>query len=376
MRDDIVKFLRIWDSQVFDDSVQSDDCAGTLTTHNNCYVIIGEIKNMDSAIILGTLSPERRTANNIYDSKGIAPTLCAGMGEGGRNTPLILTDNEDLHPVRLGNVYDEKYGQSFGGNVWDKEQIAPTLKTTSAASQQFIVETKEPIVMIAAMRGRDVENPTKTKKQRPEKPFEQQLEIQKDGVANTLTTFNKDNLVLEGVSTDGRVLDVAKTILSGYERTNMTGFNSDNAVLVGGIGEKKSNGGTQYFQQDRVYDANGIAMAHPAQLPEGSYKYMVEETKVHQQDLVQSEEGVSRTLVAGSHGNADTYTKTVVDYQIRKLTPKECFRLMGVRDEDYDKLTVSNSQRYKQAGNSIVVDVLMAIFENMFINECQSNTLF
>ena len=80
--------------------------------------------------------------------------------------------------------------------------------------------------------------------------------------------------------------------------------------------------------------------------------------------------------MAGSHGNADTYTKTVVDYQIRKLTPKECFRLMGVRDEDYDKLTVSNSQRYKQAGNSIVVDVLMAIFENMFINECQSNTLF
>lgn len=60
----------------------------------------------------------------------------------------------------------------------------------------------------------------------------------------------------------------------------------------------------------------------------------------------------------------------------RALTPKEYFRLMGVRDEDYDKLTVAILQRYKQAGNSIVVDVLMAIFENMFLKDCKSNRLF
>lgn len=65
-----------------------------------------------------------------------------------------------------------------------------------------------------------------------------------------------------------------------------------------------------------------------------------------------------------------------VQYRIRKLTPKECFRLMGVKDEDYEKLTVSNTQKYKQAGNSIVVDVLMAIFDNMFVQECKSDKLF
>lgn len=48
--------------------------------------------------------------------------------------------------------------------------------------------------------------------------------------------------------------------------------------------------------------------------------------------------------------------------KIRKLTPKECFRLMGVKDEEIDKVTVSNAQQYKQAGNSIVISVLMAIF--------------
>lgn len=53
--------------------------------------------------------------------------------------------------------------------------------------------------------------------------------------------------------------------------------------------------------------------------------------------------------------------------RIRKLTPKECFRLMGFDDEDFYKAESvnSNTQLYKQAGNSIVVNVLEAIFENL-----------
>ena len=55
------------------------------------------------------------------------------------------------------------------------------------------------------------------------------------------------------------------------------------------------------------------------------------------------------------------------DLRIRKLTPKECWRLMGFDDEDFNKASKvnSNSQLYKQAGNSIVVDVLMAILYNL-----------
>lgn len=62
--------------------------------------------------------------------------------------------------------------------------------------------------------------------------------------------------------------------------------------------------------------------------------------------------------------------------RIRKLTPRECFRLMGVKDEDYNKLTGSDQQKYKQAGNSIVVDVLMAAFYNLFIADCKKKSLF
>ena len=55
--------------------------------------------------------------------------------------------------------------------------------------------------------------------------------------------------------------------------------------------------------------------------------------------------------------------------RIRKLTPRECWRLMGFTDEDYDKAAsvVSNTQLYKQAGNSIVKQVLMAIFSQMIV---------
>lgn len=56
--------------------------------------------------------------------------------------------------------------------------------------------------------------------------------------------------------------------------------------------------------------------------------------------------------------------------KIRKLTPRECFRLMGLSEEDIDKIQdakLSNTQQYKMAGNSIVVQVLEAIFKNLFL---------
>ena len=62
-------------------------------------------------------------------------------------------------------------------------------------------------------------------------------------------------------------------------------------------------------------------------------------------------------------------------YRIRKLTPRECGRLMGVSDEDINKMAAvnSNTQLYKQFGNSIVVDVMCAMFKNLNIKQGDSN---
>lgn len=57
------------------------------------------------------------------------------------------------------------------------------------------------------------------------------------------------------------------------------------------------------------------------------------------------------------------------NYRIRKLTPRECFRLMDVDETDIDKIQqagISNTQQYKLAGNSIVVSCLYHIFRKMF----------
>lgn len=58
-------------------------------------------------------------------------------------------------------------------------------------------------------------------------------------------------------------------------------------------------------------------------------------------------------------------------FDIRKLTPRECYRLMDVDDEDIDKIQaagISNSQQYRMAGNSIVVNVLAEIFRKLFVD--------
>ena len=79
--------------------------------------------------------------------------------------------------------------------------------------------------------------------------------------------------------------------------------------------------------------------------------------------------GIAANLVAGTHGYANSHTAT--QYRIRKLTPRECGRLMGVSDEDISKMAAvnSNTQLYKQFGNSIVVDVMCAMFKNLNIEQ-------
>ena len=94
--------------------------------------------------------------------------------------------------------------------------------------------------------------------------------------------------------------------------------------------------------------------------------------------IIQNSHGFNRV---GQHKISPTITGSAFQennivaepsYRIRKLTPRECFRLMGVSETDIDKIQesgVSNSQQYKMAGNSIVVDVLYHIFNKMF---CQT----
>ena len=106
-------------------------------------------------------------------------------------------------------------------------------------------------------------------------------------------------------------------------------MNKNKPVLVGGLEEKKSNNGTQYYQQDKIYDSEAVGLCQSA------------------------------------NENFNPWYKQ--GYKVRKITPKEAWRLMGFSDEDFSKAAkvTPESHLFKQAGNSIVVDVLMAIFKEM-----------
>lgn len=205
---------------------------------------------------------------------------------------------------------------------------------------------------------------------------------------------------------------------------------------LGGLSDVKW--GSQYHQQDRVYSMGQCALALPAQIPEGSYKYM-EIKMIGQMDntmdntfepanRVYDPEGIAPTLPTCAGGNIQpkviyvrqaTKTGTIpcvrggiadLNYpdsktrrgrvqengtvcptlttenipnviedwiwevdgnkyliRIRKLTPRECWRLMDFSDEDFEKAQSvnSNTQLYKQAGNSIVKNIMCEVFKQL-----------
>lgn len=85
----------------------------------------------------------------------------------------------------------------------------------------------------------------------------------------------------------------------------------------------------------------------------------------HQAGSIWDKEGLSPSIDTCGGGYREPLTMENV--RIRRLTPRECWKLMGFTNEDFDKAKEVNSdtQLYKQAGNSIVVQVLESIFKNM-----------
>ncbi len=140
--------------------------------------------------------------------------------------------------------------------------------------------------------------------------------------------------------------------------------------VVGGVGNK-CNCGTQYHLQNRIYEGD-VSVTIPT--AESFQPYYAIDSKVvgllsggkwdktYEQDRrVYDPNKVSPSIC--THGGGNREEKFLMeDLRIRKLTPKECFRLMGVKDEDSEKLVAANSVKYHLVGDSIVTTVMMAIF--------------
>ena len=130
-------------------------------------------------------------------------------------------------------------------------------------------------------------------------------------------------------------------------------------------------------QRDLVYNKEGIMGAlvatdykQPKQIAEINQLGMLDIKGNEQVRRVYGANGISPTLNTMQGGNRQPKILEGLDYRIRKLTPRECFRLMGMRDDDIDKIQVtgiSNTQQYKMWRNRIVGEVLEEIFKNLFM---------
>lgn len=274
--------------------------------------------------------------------------------QGGNQEPKIL---EEQIPCKLNKMPEGHLDSLDNAKICDID--TPTASTVTARYYKGIGEHKDNMCIVA-MRGRNPDNPSD---RTAGSPTEQRLEINMQGTSNCLTSVQKDNLVMESQALTPKRTEYGKQIRKAYEsgevqesRHNMTELEprkddisntlttvqKDNLLLekpllLGGIG-KENEFGSQYRQGNRVYSSDACAMALGSQ------------------------------PIGNAGGNSYLYN---VGYRIRKLTPRECGRLMGVSDEDINKMAAvnSNTQLYKQFGNSIVVDVMCAMFRNLNIEQ-------
>lgn len=184
--------------------------------------------------------------------------------------------------------------------------------------------------LCAASRGRNPDNPSD---RTAGIATEQTLEINYTGCSNTLTSVQKDNYVVEPVNLDKD--GNARAICNNYSKQgvdnilNLKGYGCTGIIQLGNI---VNTGNWDNPQRGRIYSPSGISPA------------------------------------LNTVGGGGLEPKIVEQHRIRKLTARECWRLMGFTDIEFECAQisgVSNSQLYKQAGNSIVVNVLVAIFKEL-----------
>lgn len=194
---------------------------------------------------------------------------------------------------------------------------------------------------------------------------------------NTTESFNRGQLgggICRCIKTDDSlatlVMEEVKIIKEG--NYHKSGHNASSIVNVNGL-------------SPTVMENHGTftAIVEPKIEQLGNIYPDKEGFKNRTSGRIYKKEGLCPTLRTVTGGNNEPKILENMEenqkYRIRKLTPRECFRLMGVEDKDIDKIQnagISNSQQYKLAGNSIVVDVLYHIFRKMFIEkESESNEL-
>ena len=295
------------------------------------------------------------------DSNGNAKAIHACYGQCGFDSVLrgggqgITGVMEEIEPKMMQLV-----GDRGNPSVSVKETAFTVCSTPMSDRGQMVMEPK-----IAASRGRG-------------KGWQQQLEINDSGTSNTITSVNKDNLLIE-----------PKINLVGQYDSSQ----NSRVIDTEGISYCMANGHKDGMP--KIIEPNVLRQERTEQCKQLRKMNGDKGMKFNQGNKEYSPrtDGVSNTLSTSTKDNMLAMPELrmedgcMVDkegrkYRIRKLTPTECFRLMDVEDEDIEKMNqagIAKTNLYKLAGNSIVVSCMFHLFRKLFIekgNENQQLELF
>ena len=295
------------------------------------------------------------------DSNGNAKAIRACYGQCGFDSVLrgggqgITGVMEEIEPKMMQLV-----GDRGNPSVSVKETAFTVCSTPMSDRGQMVMEPK-----IAASRGRG-------------KGWQQQLEINDSGTSNTITSVNKNNLLIEpkinlvgqyDSSQNSRVIDtdgVSYCMANGH-KDGMPKIIEPNVLRAERTEQckqlRKMNGdkGMKFNQGNKEYSPRTDGVSNTLSTSVKDNMLAVPELRMEDGCMVDKE------------GRK---------YRIRKLTPTECFRLMDVEDEDIEKMKsagIAKTNLYKLAGNSIVVSCMFHLFRKLFIekdNENQQLELF
>lgn len=281
----------------------------------------------------------------------------------------INTANHHFIMEQMSEIkYIGQMSSSQNSRVIDPEGISYAVTNGEKDGEPKIIERDTPMKgnytepRICTMVGRDSNNPKSRKKAGG---YVQMLEIG-DDVSNTLTSEQKDNLVAEP-NENGEPLRIPQATKKVFIEV-MPGSLFDMSYP-----ESKTRRG-------RVQEGGRVS---PTLMASGEAPCLFEGVSVHPNSHALEFKGeksiktdASPALRATDYKAPHCVWENSANYRIRKLTPKECFRLMGVSEGDIEKIQnsgVSQSQQYKMAGNSIVVDVLEHIFRKLFVDTGQES---
>lgn len=253
-------------------------------------------------------------------------------------------------------------GNGFRFNVSDGNKIATTITTQEGcrSHNNFIQVPYNTIMVLGEV----------TKDSQAGKVYSS------DGVMATVTSGTHGYSLGYVALPSNNIQVVGNLQIEGWSES-MSRVYSDNGIsptintCAGGnlqpkilqLNNSLESGGKQPYQQNRIYDVNGLLPAIGT-CNAGN----IIETSILQRGRGKNKGG-SHKICPTITSNAFEQNNFVCDDRIRRLTPRECFRLMGVSEQDIDTIQsagISDTQQYKMAGNSIVVPVLELIFRNMF----------